>query len=118
MKKLNFVLIALIALLSIAAGCAKVMSAPQEVAFLQGFGFNTTLIIIYGLVQIIGGILLVISKTKILGATISIVAFTFSSILIFVDGNVVFGLVSLLPIALIGFIFWQSTNATEPNMRK
>lgn len=109
MKILNMISITLIALLSVAAGFAKVMGAPQEVAFLQSFGFTSMLIIAYGSVQIAGGILLAIPNTKKLGAMIAMLAFGLSTVLIFISGNLMFGFISLFPILLACFIFWQSS---------
>lgn len=115
MKILNIVLVAMIALLSIAAGVAKVIESPQEVQFLQGFGFNSMLIIAYGVVQIVGGILLAIPKTIKLGAIIIMLAFALSTLLIFIGGYTMYALASLLPIVLTGFIFWQSSKVTHSN---
>lgn len=111
MKILNIVLVVLITLLSIAAGIAKVMEMPQEVQFLNQFGFNSTLVIAYGLVQILGGVLLAVPKTLKLGAIITVLAFSLSTILLFVSGDFIFGLVSLIPIVLTSIIFWQSTQS-------
>lgn len=108
MKILNLVLIAVIALLGIAAGVAKVMGAPEEVQFLEGFGFNSMLIVLYGLTQIVGGVLLAIPKTLKLGAIITILGFSFSTALISISGNYAFALASLLPIIITVFILWQS----------
>ncbi|TLU61354.1 hypothetical protein FE810_15190 [Thalassotalea litorea] len=109
MKILHLALIVIITLLAIAAGMAKLLGSPQEVQFLKGFGFNSLLIMIYGLVQVTGGVLLVIPKTLKLGATITVFAFSLSCILIAVSGNYAFFLISILPIAITAFIFWQSS---------
>lgn len=104
MKALTMVLVVLITLLSIAAGAAKVLQAPQEVAFLQSFGLSSPLIIAYGLVQLTGGILLAIPKTRKHGALVTISAFGLSSVFIFISGNYMFGVVSLIPVLLTGLI--------------
>ena len=62
MKVVNFLIIAVVALLSIAAGAAKVMQAPQEMEFLQSVGLSKSLIMVFGLVQIAVGLLLVLQK--------------------------------------------------------
>ena len=113
MKILNMIAVTLIALLSVAAGFAKVMGTPQEVAFLQSFGFTTMLIFAYGSVQIAGGILLAMPNTKKLGAMIAMLAFGLSTVLIFMSGNLMFGVISLFPIVLTCFIFWQSSQAVH-----
>lgn len=112
MKTVSILIIAIVALLSVAAGLAKVMQAPQEVAFLQGFGLSTVVIVVFGLVQISGGVLLVPRKTRLPGAILATTALVVSTVLIFAGGNLVFGLVSMLPIALAFFIFYQCVRTT------
>jgi hypothetical protein len=107
MKIVTILLVALIALLSIAAGAAKVMQTPQEMEFLRGLGLSSPLIVVFGLIQIAGGILLVPPKTRMSGAVLATAALVVSTILIFVSGNIAFGLFSLLPIAMAGGIIYQ-----------
>ena len=106
-KIVNILIIAIIVLLSIAAGLAKVMQTPQEMEFLQGLGLSSALIIAFGLVQIAGGVLLVPKKTRLLGAVLATSALVLSTVLIFVGSNLVFGLVSILPIALACVIIYR-----------
>jgi len=68
MKIIYKLLIVIIALLSIAAGFAKVMLTPQEVHFLESFGFNNIVIVGFGAFQIFSGLLLVVSKSRLYGA--------------------------------------------------
>ena len=113
MKIVNLLIIAVVALLSIAAGLAKVMQTKQEVEFLQNFGFSGTLIIVFGMVQIAGGLLLVPAKTRTLGAVLAASAFVVSSVLILVGGDWMFGLFSTIPIILACVIIYQSARNTR-----
>lgn len=113
LKIVSFLIISIVALLSIAAGLAKVLQTTQEMEFLQGVGLTPGLIVVFGLVQISGGLLLVIQKTRIVGAVAAISAFVVSTVLIFVGGNLAFGLFSILPIALAGVIIYQSARTTR-----
>ena len=113
MKIVNILIIAIVALLSVAAGLAKVMQTQQEMEFLQGFGLSTALIVAFGLVQILGGVLLVPKKTRLPGAILTASALVVSNVLIFFGGNLTFGLVSMLPIALAGVIIYQSARNTN-----
>ena len=112
MNIISYLVITIVALLSIAAGLAKVLQTPQEMEFLQGAGLSTGLIIVFGIVQILGGLLLAPGKTRMVGAVIAAAAFAVSAALIFVSGNLVFGLVSLLPVALVGIVIYQSSGTT------
>ncbi len=113
MKIVNILIISVVALLSIAAGLAKVMQTEQEMEFLQSFGLNSVLIIAFGMVQIVGGVLLVPSKTRMFGAVLATSAFIVSTILIFVGGNLGFGLMSTIPIALGCVIVYRSAGITR-----
>jgi hypothetical protein len=108
MKYIYNLLILIIALISVAAGIAKIMQMPQEVEFLQSFSLNSILITMFGIVQVLGGALLSNKKGRLYGAIIVALCFFISTILIFISGNVSFGLVSLLPVVLTGFIIKQS----------
>ena len=114
-KILYLALVAIIALLSIAAGAAKIMESPQETQFLQTFGFNSVLIITYGLVQVVGGVLIAIPKTVKWGSVVTLSAFALSTILIVLSGNYIFALISLLPILISLFIFRQASKITHNN---
>ena len=83
MKIVSFLIIAMIALLSFAAGLAKVLQTPQEMEFLQGVGLSPVLIVVFGLVQIAGGVLLVLQKTRMVGAVLAASALVVSTVLIF-----------------------------------
>ena len=116
MKIVNILIISVIALLSIAAGLAKVMQTEQEMEFLQSLGLNSVLIIAFGMIQIAGGVLLVPSKTRMFGAVLATSALVVSTILIFVGGNWVFGLLSTIPIALACVIVYQSAKITHDTL--
>ena len=108
MKIFNIILIIIISLLSIAAGAAKVLLTSQEVQFLHGFGLNNTVIIIFGAIQILGGAILAHKNLRMYGAVIVVLGLFISSLLIFFSGNVTFGIISLLPVALTVVIIKQS----------
>ena len=112
MKIVNILIIAIIVILSIAAGLAKVMQTQQEMEFLQGVGLSTALIVAFGLIQILGGVLLIPRKTRLAGAVLVTSAFVVSTVLILIGGNLAFGLVSIIPIALASVIIYQSARIT------
>lgn len=113
MKIVNVVIIAIISFLSISAGLAKVMQTQQEMEFLQGVGLSSFLIIVFGLVQVSGGVLLMPRKTRMLGAVLATSALFVSTVLIFVGGNLVFGLISIIPISFASVIIYQSARFTH-----
>ena len=101
LKKVNLVLLVL---LSITSGTAKVMQMPQEVKFFGDAGFSDTSIILFGVMHLVGGILLVLQNTRKLGAVTMVVTFGISTIIIFTSGKLAFGFFSILPILMAGII--------------
>ena len=113
MKIVNLLIVALLAILSIAAGLAKVMRTQQETEFLQGLGLSLSQIVVFGLVQIVGGILMVPKKTRMPGAILVALAFVVSTVLVFMGGNLAFGLFSVIPIALAAVMIFQTARITQ-----
>jgi hypothetical protein len=98
----------LIGLLSIAAGFAKASLVPEEADFLSGLGLSETMIISFGILQILGGILFIIPKTLRYGGCVVALGFIASAILILMTGNLLFFVISCLPAALAGWIAFNS----------
>jgi len=115
MKIINIILIALISLLSIAAGLAKIMQVPQEMEFLTLFEFTPSIILMFGVVQVLGGVLIAIPKLRLAGAILIIIVFLLSATLVFLTGNLSFGLISILPVAATGWIIYQNLNSAQNN---
>lgn len=113
MKIINILIITVVVLLSIAAGIAKLLQTPQEMEFLQGVGLSSALIFKFGVVQVLGGILLVLPKTRTPGAILATAAFFVSAALIFMGGNLQFALISLLPVALGSVVIFQSKSGRQ-----
>ena len=118
MKIVNMLLLIIIALLSIAAGVAKLMQVPQELEFLQSAGLNATLIMVFGVAQVTGGLLLLIPKTRVFAAVLVFLGFALSSLLIFIVGDIDFALISLIPVALTVYLFYQAIASKASTLSK
>lgn len=118
MNTLNITLVLLLALLSIAAGTAKVMEIPQEIEYLLSFGFTADQILAFGVVQILGGALMVLFKARLVGAILAALAFLASSALLFMHANMVFGAVSLVPFALTCRVAYQAIKRPRKRTRE
>lgn len=113
MKVATTIAAVLIGLLSIAAGAAKVALVPEEVSFLSQFGFTSAVTITFGIVQVLGGLLLVVPATRFFGSLIVGLAFALSVVLLSIGGNLAFAGVSLIPVGLAGLIAYQ-TKSSQP----
>ena len=100
MRIFGLILLAILALLSLAAGIAKVMQAPQEVAFFDQAGVDLFWLVPLGAAQIVGAILAIFPKTRSLGLIVTGLGFLCSSLMIFATGNTSFGILSLVPAVL------------------
>ncbi len=108
MKIVKIILIAVIALISVAAGLAKVMKVPAEMAFLTGQGLSEMMILIFGALQVLGGLLTAAAQTRLCGAVLVFLGFLLSAVLIFNSGNVMFALVSLVPVVISAWLTLHS----------
>lgn len=100
MQMLARINLILVVLLSLAAGLAKVAKVEAEFEFLSNAGLNESQILVFGLVQIAAGALMILPKTRFYGAMIAALAFLASTVLIFMSGNISFGLLSIIPILM------------------
>ncbi len=94
------ILLVLLILLSIASGVAKVMLVPQDLALFTAAGFSETGLIAYGVSQIVGGLLLIAPKTRLIGAIFLAFNFLVSTVVIYQSGNMGFAMFSLTPVVM------------------
>jgi hypothetical protein len=96
-------------LLSISTGVFKLLQQEADIALFQVIGFNELMITALGFVQLVGGILLIPAKTRKWGAYVMIPTFIIASIAVFANSLMVFGMVSLLFIAMAYFVVLMET---------
>ena len=87
-------------LLSISTGVFKLMQQEADILLFEKIGFNATATTLLGLVQLIGGLLLILPKTRKIGAYVMIPTFVLAAIAVFVNGMMGFGFVSILFIGM------------------
>ena len=110
MKIVNLILMGLLILLSLATGITKLIQMPEEMELFRNAGFSDTLTILFGVVQVIGGIMLIPARTRSYGALLMAITFVIASVVVFMNGMTTFGLVSILFIVLAGYQWWRSRN--------
>lgn len=104
MRIFKLILLVLLVLMSLAAGVAKIMQTPQELAFFEAVGVSPNLLIPFGLLQVIVAVLAILPKTRKFGLMFMAAAFLASALMIFAGGQVGFGVVSFIPAALAGWL--------------
>ena len=115
MKLVGMFALVAIVLLSLAAGGAKIAQMPQEATFFTNAGLDQAWMIPLGLVQVAGAIAAVFARTRRLGLSVAAAAFLISSLMIFATGNLQFGVLSLLPVAVCIIMLLWLPRADNPS---
>lgn len=114
MKIVFTIILAILSLLAISSGIAKIMLMQQDVDFFGKYGFSDVMLIAFGLIQLLGGLLLVFTKTRFIGAAIVAVTFLLSLVLLLMDGNMPVSIITLIATLLLGVIMKQSWKRPAP----
>lgn len=102
MKIVRIVIVCLLVFLAISSGMTKVTLMEQDVVFFGKYGFTNTLLIAFGAVQVIGGVMLIFFKTRLLGAISVAATFTVSAVMLVMEGDVPFTIATLVALGLLG----------------
>lgn len=113
MKILKLLILILLVLMSLAAGMAKVRQMPQEATFFAELGIGLIWMTLLGIIQIASGLLAAFKKTRKIGATIMALAFLVSTLMIFISGNMVLGIASLIATLLAALLAWAEAPAMD-----
>ena len=108
MQVARTLIIVLLVLLGAAAGLAKITLAPPEIQFFQGIGLGAPVVLAFGVLQLAGALLLVLQKTRFIGAVILDITFTLSVVMIFMAGQIGFALVAVIPVIMAGYIIYDT----------
>lgn len=115
MKIVSTIILVVLILLAVSSGITKVALMQQDVDFFGKYGFSNPILIAYGLVQFIGGVLMVFKKTRFVGATIVAITFLISLAVLLMEGNLPVSVATIVATLLLGVTMKQSwkTAASE-----
>lgn len=108
MRIFYYAVLVILILLAASSGVSKVMLMQQDVDFFGQYGFTNPVLIVFGIVQLLGGVLLAISKTRVVGAIIVAMTFLISAAILAMANNVPMAIVTLICALLLGFVIRQS----------
>lgn len=91
------------------------MRMPQEVEFFGNYGFTGPILIAYGATQLIGGILLIFPKTRVLGAAIVALTFLISAIVLVLSGNIPVAIVTCVAILMLLLVAKENIRRERQN---
>ena len=100
--------------LAITSGITKTMLMPQEIEFFGGIGFSNLMLIVFGVSQIIGGLMMTLSKTRFIGAVIVAITFAISAVALFLSENIIVAAITCITLLMLGVVIKQSINNTKP----
>ena len=107
MKNVNKVFVVLLVSLALFSAIAKIFQFAEEMAFFQGvLGFSTTVIVAFGVVQLLSAVLLAMVRTRVIGAGMLAITLLVSTAVLFKSGDAQFALFSMLPVLLAGFVIY------------
>ena len=96
--------------LATSSGITKIMLMPQDVEFFGGFGFTNPILMLYGASQIIGGIMLIMQKTRFAGGIIVAITFAISAVVLIMAEKVGLTVLTFIALFMLGVVMKQSYN--------
>lgn len=113
MKIISTVILVVLILLAVMSGFAKATLVQQEVEFFGTYGLSNLTLVCYGLVQIIGGLMMIFGKTRFAGAAIVAITFFISLVLLLKEGNLPVSAATIVAILLLGVVLKQNRKAVS-----
>jgi len=101
-------IVAVLTFLAISSGITKVILMQQEVDFFGKYGFSDPILMLYGAVQLVGGILLPFKKTRFIGAAIVAITFIISLLILILEGNIPVSVVTSVATMFLGLVMVRS----------
>ena len=103
--KLN---LAILVFLAVSSGVTKIILMPQDVEFFGLYGFTNPVLIAYGAIQLVGGILLFIAKTRFIAAVIVAITFLISAVVLIMAGKFLVTFFTFVAMLMLGVVMKQS----------
>ena len=108
MKIIQNINLVILVFLAITSGIAKVMLMPQEIEFFGGIGFNNLTLIIFGSAQVVGGLMMTLPKTRLIGAIIVAITFAVSAVVLLISENIMVAIITCITLVMLSVVIKQS----------
>ena len=112
MKTVTTIILVVLILLAVSSGVTKVMLMQQDVDFFGKYGFSNRVLITYGILQLVGGVLMVFQRFRFIGAIIVAITFLISLAVLLIDRNIPVSIATVVATLLLGVIMKQSWKTT------
>ena len=111
MKVPQIVILAVLVFLAVFSGVTKIMLMPQDVVFFGEYGFTNPLLVIFGAVQLIGGLMMMFVQTRVIGASAVAITFVISVVVLVLAGSVGPTIATLLALVFLGLMIRRTLAA-------
>lgn len=108
MKAVSIIVLTLLTLLAVASGTAKILLLQQEVDFFGKYGVSDLVLIVFGSVQLLGGLLLITASTRFVGAAVVAATFLVSLVMLLMDGNIPASIATAVATLLLAAVMKQN----------
>lgn len=98
----------LLLILGLATGLVKVFGLEADVEIFANLGFSYMATVIFGVVQVVGALMLLSGQTIRWGTIVLAISFVIATLGLFVSGMIPFGIFSFLFIAMAAFAYRQN----------
>jgi len=113
MKIFFYVVLTILTLLAVSSGMTKILLLQQDVDFFGKYGFTNPILMAYGAIQLLGGILLVLPKSRVVGAILVAITFLISAVVLVMENNIPLTIVTFICVLLLGFIIKRSYSSVS-----
>ncbi|MFK7989770.1 MAG: DoxX family protein [Sandaracinaceae bacterium] len=113
MKVLLWINRVALTLLSFSTAGVKLAGMEEEMVIFRAIGFSDAMTVAFGVLQLVGAVLLVVPRTTGVGAIWMAVTFLFATGVLLANGMVPFGLASLLFPLSAAFHAWRWPRTAE-----
>ena len=113
MKIFNAIILVILILLAVTSGVTKMLLMEQDVGFFGKYGFSNPVLMAFGFVQILGGVLIAFPRTRFAGALIVAVTFLVSLALLLLDGNIPVSIITGVATLLLAVVIKQNLPRTR-----
>jgi len=114
MKIFSTIILVILIFLAVSSGVTKVTLMQQDVEFFGKYGFSNPVLIAYGLVQLVGGVLMAFKKTRFVGAGIVATTFLISLAVLLMEGDIPVSIVTIIATMFLGMIMNQNRKTASP----
>ena len=115
MRTFYAVILVILVFLAVSSGITKILLMQQDVEFFGKYGFTGLVLVIFGVAQLLGGLLMIAKKTRFVGAAVVTITFLISAALLAMEGNIPLTIVTFVAISFLVLVMKQSLTSQKRN---